>query len=221
MSEDITEYTVRDYSAVDRQIDEIARRERILTNRLNLENLKRFILIGLIVVGGICLLLLALAIAYRIAFPPQKKISESTLPVEVTVKNEPIILKEPINKSNNNNAPSNKIFGMQNNDTNQIKQKNTITSKLDNTKVVTFKSQPSQLIGFRNVHTGWNWETPKANKPNSQFCYTHNIDMVRIDLAVKSNSNIDSLYDYRTANKYNVSKNQWDGLVKKCLWYTN
>ena len=43
MADEITEYTVRDYSAVDKQIDEIARRERILTNRLNLENLKRFI----------------------------------------------------------------------------------------------------------------------------------------------------------------------------------
>ena len=45
--------------------------------------------------------------------------------------------------------------------------------------------------------------------------------MVRIDLAVMSNSNIDSQYDYTTANKYNLSKNQWDGLVKKCLWYAN
>ena len=54
--DEVSEYTVRDYSAVDRQIDEIARRERILTNRLNLENLKRFILIGLMVINYfICL----------------------------------------------------------------------------------------------------------------------------------------------------------------------
>ena len=92
MADKVSEYIVRDYSAVDRQIDEIARRERILTNRLNLENLKRFILIGLMVIGGICLLVLALAIAYRIAFPPEKKVLENPLPVEVTVKNEPIIV---------------------------------------------------------------------------------------------------------------------------------
>ena len=54
MADEISEYTVRDYSAMDRQIDEIARRERILTNRLNLENLKRFALIGLMVLGGVC-----------------------------------------------------------------------------------------------------------------------------------------------------------------------
>ena len=63
MGDEISEYTVRDYSAMDRQIDEIARRERILTNRLNLENLKRFALIGLMVLGGVCLLILALAVA--------------------------------------------------------------------------------------------------------------------------------------------------------------
>ena len=62
MADEISEYTVRDYSAMDRQIDEIARRERILTNRLNLENLKRFALIGLMVLGGVCLLILALAV---------------------------------------------------------------------------------------------------------------------------------------------------------------
>jgi len=221
MSEDITEYTVRDYSAVDRQIDEIARRERILTNRLNLENLKRFILIGLIVVGGICLLLLALAVAYRIAFPSNKKIVETPLPVEVIVKNEPIILKDETKKSNVNNVPSNKMFGIKNNDTNENKQNEVITSKLDNTSVVTFKYQASQLVGFKDVTTGWNWETPKAEKPNSQFCYTHNNDMVRINLAnVLKNNNVVSNYDY-IANKYNLSKNQWDKLINKCQWYTN
>ena len=111
MADEISEYTVRDYSAVDRQIDEIARRERILTNRLNLENLKRFILIGLMVVGGICLLVLALAIAYRIAFPPEKKVLENPLPVEVTVKNEPIILNENTKEIMNKNVPTNRFFG--------------------------------------------------------------------------------------------------------------
>ena len=232
MTDEFSEYTVRDYSAVDRQIDEIARRERILTNRLNLENLKRFILIGLMVVGGICLLVLALAIAYRIAFPPEKKVLENPLPVEVTVKNEPIILKEKSNDTFNKNVPSNKIFGIPDTNTNTSYNSNTETknltqneektkSKLDNTTVVTFKNQSSNLTGFRQVTTGWRWKNPNADRPFNEYCYLINIDRVRIDLATKDNNIKKSLYDYYTANKYNLTQNQWNNLEKKCQWYSN
>lgn len=233
MADEITEYTVRDYSAVDKQIDEIARRERILTNRLNLENLKRFILIGLMVVGGICLLVLALAIAYRIAFPPEKKVLENPLPVEVTVRNEPVILKETTKEIINNSAPSSKIFGVPNtnskvNDQNTtfksqevIKNQSLKTSKLDKTTVVTFKQQESRLTGFKEVFTGWKWKNPNADKPFDEFCYTHNMDNVRINLAMIENNKVKSNYDYYTSNRYNLSQNQWRNLVKKCQWYTN
>tara|TARA_B100001057_G_C22677331_1_gene882353 strand:+ start:236 stop:934 length:699 start_codon:yes stop_codon:yes gene_type:complete len=232
MADEITEYTVRDYSAVDKQIDEIARRERILTNRLNLENLKRFILIGLMVVGGICLLVLALAIAYRIAFPPEKKVLENPLPVEVTVKNEPIILKENTNTTVNKNVPSNKIFGIPETNTNTTKYTNTENkniiqneerkkSKLDNTTVVTFKKQSSNLTGFREVTTGWRWKNPDADKPFNQYCYVTNINNVVIDLANNKNNTKLSLYDYYTANRNNLTKNQWNNLESKCQWYSN
>ena len=35
------EYTVRDYSAIDKQINEIANRESVLTSKLKQENLKK------------------------------------------------------------------------------------------------------------------------------------------------------------------------------------
>lgn len=235
MADEITEYTVRDYSAVDKQIDEIARRERILTNRLNLENLKRFILIGLMVVGGICLLVLALAIAYRIAFPPEKKVLENPLPVEITVKNEPVILKETTKESvNNNNTTRNKIFGINpnsenidtskkqnNNSKNIYEEPQKKQSKLENTTVITFKRMDSLLTGFKEVTTGWKWATPDAEKPFNQYCYVFNLDMVQISLATYENNSKLSLYDYYTANRYNLSKNQWNNLESKCQWYSN
>jgi len=231
MADEVSEYTVRDYSAVDKQIDEIARRERILTNRLNLENLKRFILIGLMVVGGICLLVLALAIAYRIAFPPEKKVLENPLPVEVIVKNEPVILKETTKESFKNNVPSNKIFGIPDTNTDQSKNTNFLSkkiiqseqtkkSKLENTTVVTFKNKSSNLTGFKDVTTGWRWKNPNADKPFNEYCYLINVDRVRIDLATKNDNSRKSLYDYYTANKYNLTKNQWDNLETKCQWYS-
>ena len=236
MADEISEYTVRDYSAMDRQIDEIARRERILTNRLNLGNLKRFALIGLMVVGGICLLILAIAIAYRIAFPPQKTVLENPIPLEVIVKNEPIIIEKENTKIIQNKTPSNKMFGLKekgNKVTDQnisnytsktiLEDKSKKPSKLDNTSVVTFKTETTNINGWRTVTTGWNWKNPSSNEPYKQYCYTSNVDNVRVDLAVtETNTNSKkSLYNVYTANKNNLSKVQWNSLEQKCQWYFN
>jgi len=231
MADEVTEYSVRDYSAVDRQIDEMARRERIRTNKLKLENLKKFILIVLMIIAGICLLLLALAIAYRIAFPPEKKVLENPLPLEVTIKNEPIILKESSKEIINKKGPSNKIFGIPDNSSNQsndtdVGNKNIIQneiskkSKLDNTSVVTFKNNRSGLTGFMDVTTGWRWKTPDAEKPFNQYCYVTSVNSVVIDLAKKEDKTKISLYNYYTANNKNLTKNQWINLEKKCQWYS-
>ena len=89
MADEPFEYTVRDYSAIDKQIDEIAKREGVLTNRLSIENIKKYALIGLLAVAGICALMLFSGIAYRIAFPPgspetiKEVIREVKVPVEV------------------------------------------------------------------------------------------------------------------------------------------
>lgn len=89
MADEPFEYTVRDYSAIDKQIDEIAKREGVLTNRLSIENIKKYALIGLLAVAGICALMLFAGIAYRIAFPPdspktiKEVIREVKVPVEV------------------------------------------------------------------------------------------------------------------------------------------
>ena len=41
MVESPPEYTVRDYSAVDKQIEEVARREKTLTDRMRIQNLAK------------------------------------------------------------------------------------------------------------------------------------------------------------------------------------
>lgn len=89
MADEPFEYTVRDYSAIDKQIDEIAKREGVLTKRLSIENIKKYALIGLLFVAGVCALMLFAGISYRIAFPPdspkiiKEVIKESKVPVEV------------------------------------------------------------------------------------------------------------------------------------------
>ena len=82
-SEPLAEYTVRDFSAVEAQIQQIADREKIVTQKLKIANYKQ---IGLLAAGALVALgmfLVLAGIAYRIAFPPEKKeIIETTKIVE-------------------------------------------------------------------------------------------------------------------------------------------
>lgn len=125
MAEQITEYTVRDYSAVDAQIKEIADREKIVTQKLKLENLKKFIFLGCVILLALgCFILLA-AIAYRIAFPPNPDVIEKTEIIEKVIEPQKIIIQTPtgtitsngqISSGNSNITPSNgqqlgKFFG--------------------------------------------------------------------------------------------------------------
>lgn len=90
MADPIAEYTVRDFSAVDRQIEQIAERERVVTQKLRLANLfhlVKFAVIGLIAAGVFFLLL---GIAYRIAFPPEQAVIKT---------------KEVVSSKENNTAP--------------------------------------------------------------------------------------------------------------------
>ena len=90
MADPIAEYTVRDFSAVDNQIEQIAERERVVTQKLRLANLfqlVKFAVIGLVALGVFFLLL---GIAYRIAFPPEQKVVKT---------------KEVLSSKENNTAP--------------------------------------------------------------------------------------------------------------------
>ena len=71
MAESPPEYVVRDYSAIDKQIEEVARRERTLTDRMKLQNLGKLAIIigGLALVAGLVFLLISWGI--RIMNPPK------------------------------------------------------------------------------------------------------------------------------------------------------
>lgn len=111
MADPLAEYTVRDFSAVDRQIEQIAERERVVTQKLRLANLfqiLKFAVIGLIAAGVFFVLL---GIAYRIAFPPEQKILKKTEVVHdknVRAQPQTIVIQTPtgsvINPSNANSA---------------------------------------------------------------------------------------------------------------------
>ena len=67
MADPITEYTARDYSAVDKQIEQIAQREQVVTQRLKLANFRRALVLAIAGLLAFGLFLILAAWAYRIA----------------------------------------------------------------------------------------------------------------------------------------------------------
>ena len=104
MSETISEYTVRDFSAVDEQVRQIAERERIVTQKLKLENVKRALFLACAALLAVALFLFIAAIAYRIAFPPEPKIIEKVEVVEKVIEPQKIIIQTPAGSIATKNA---------------------------------------------------------------------------------------------------------------------
>ena len=57
------EYLVRDYSAVDKQIYEIAEREKVITNKMRQENLRKLAISSTIFAGALSAVIIATGIA--------------------------------------------------------------------------------------------------------------------------------------------------------------
>jgi hypothetical protein len=267
MAEPIAEYTVRDFSAVDTQIEQIAERERVVTQKLRLANLfqlVKFAVIGLVTLGVFFLLL---GIAYRIAFPPEQKVIETK---EVLSSNESntapqtIVIQTPtgsvINPGSNNgaivvegastsapatsskessSAPSNTMWGATetaettNSSTiktekvnpDEIDKKSSDLSALGKRRVTTFTFMESNINGFSEVTTGWNWGDVDAKTPNRQFCYINkskkNGVKETVDLGERLNTtkNPKNLFTNNRGKAAGLSKTQWNSLFRKCSWF--
>ena len=90
MDKENAEYVTRDFSAVDRHVEELARRERILTWRLFIDNLKRLGLPLILIACAIAILLIAIGIL--VWFIKNEKVKEVEKVVrKETVKEVPVV----------------------------------------------------------------------------------------------------------------------------------
>ena len=111
------EYTVRDFSAVEKQIQQIADRENVVTQRLRIANYKQICLLGAASLVALGLFLVLAGIAYRIAFPPEKtEIIETTKVVEKIV--------QPPETNIVIQAPAGSLIGANRTDSNEIRSEN-------------------------------------------------------------------------------------------------
>jgi hypothetical protein len=246
MPEPLKEYTVRDFSAVDEQVKQIAERERVLTKKLKLANLRQVCLvagIGLLVFGAFLILA---AWAYRIAFPAEQQIIEKTEIIEKTIEPQKIIIQTPAGSiiTDKNVATEPSITGLPPNawgknpkDTNTSTSDNKLevvpnietakqeASAIGTRKVTTFTNVSSGVIGFNDVVTGWIWQDVKSKEPGSQYCYLEKFsrDKIKtnIDLATKQNSLSapKDLYESTTANAAGLSRANWVSAMNKCRWF--
>lgn len=239
MAEQIAEYTVRDYSAVDAQIEQIAKREQVLTNKLRLANLKQAIILGCGAMIAFGLLVVLLAWAYRIAFPQKPDVIEKTQVIEKIVQPQEIIIKTPqgtvINdQTDGTSALTSKIWGETSTAGNDLtpvganqggNSAQLEPSKIGNRSVTTFTNVASGMSGYVNVVTGWRWDKVSAEFPKSQYCYLEKIksgvttENVHLGYKDNVNSQPTSHYTSTEGKNANLSRTVWDNALKKCVWF--
>ena len=115
MEKDNAEYVVRDFSAVDLQVAEMAKRENILTWRLKIDNIKRLGIPLILLACALAILIVALGIFIWLAKEPRvveiDKIVEVTREVpiiseKIKVVEVPVYIEVPKAQTNNTEASS-------------------------------------------------------------------------------------------------------------------
>ena len=90
MDKDNAEYVVRDFAPVDRHVEELAKRERILTWRLFIDNLKRLAIPLILIACAIAIILIALGFFIWLIKKDKIKETEKVITKEI-IKEVPII----------------------------------------------------------------------------------------------------------------------------------
>ena len=223
MAEPIAEYTVSNFNAVDNQIEQIAQRERVITQKLRLTNLFQVIKFAIIILAAVGLFFILLAIAYRIAFPAEKTIVKETVIGQEaqtldTVKTAPVsrVWGTP-------DQPSQQQANTQNDKRNDSPKRENKDSVIGKRSVTTFTSVPSNIIGFGDVVTGWRWDDIDAKSPSNEYCYLERPEvngLFKIDIASKNpeERKPKNLYTLVNSNEAGLSKTQWNDLLGKCRW---
>jgi hypothetical protein len=111
-NKDPDEYTVRDYTAIDRQVNEIANRESVLTNKLKQENLRKLAITSVIFAGALSAIIIASGIAIWLI--KDQKIVEIVKEKIVEVIKEPKIIIEPHHHNHLQTKPSDNITNLNN-----------------------------------------------------------------------------------------------------------
>ena len=213
MNDEIKEYTVNDYSQIDKHLDQINNREKAFTDRIRIKNFFNLSIAALIFCFAIGLLALLVAWSFRLMVYGPKE----TKVVEKLVEH-PHIHNDNKNANNDSNLNAQAVKILQN------ANKENINNKAVLTDVTAFRNVTTNIKNFNSVITRWNYSKGDDIKPSKQSCYAkgdiNNLD-IKLELANLDNNKVVSWYTYQQAEKHGLTRSQWDSLVKNCQWYQN
>ncbi len=197
---DLGEYTKRNYDAIDDQLEQVAKREKVVTNRLRLANLKRLLIMcGLgIILLAISILIIFFGIRLLIYGPPEEVYPEIEIPSEVRLI---IDERKPYEE--------------------QLKRIQEKSGELV-TDYSIFKRRDAKDLGFILVVTGWGFPNPESN-PNRQWCYVDLGKEGDIEFDITLAAIIDNqLYNYvnpELAENNQIPLDILETLYARCEWY--
>jgi hypothetical protein len=227
--ENLSEYTVRDYSAIDQQIMEIARRESALTNRIRIDNFRRIAWVLIMVAGALALIIISIGIAMRLMEPAPIMAFNEPQKIDITVKNEPLTVqvegRERAVDDINTPPPAEMFKPPESGYSDDAKLESQKTSKPPLIGITKFINVESGLVEYGDVVSGWNYEDSNTAVPHREYCYvmkrSDSSISEQINLAIKNqNEKPEDLFDISTVQETGLSKSQWAALLRKCQWFS-
>lgn len=184
-------YTSHNFSAVNQQIQQIAKREKARTFAYRLKSIGTIFMYAAIVALIVALLILTVSWAYRIINAPYVTEKTTVVKPEIIEKEVLKVVQVPVEKSildssdSGYKGPNNKIEPSNNTSTGGTQPVNVITNYNTFNKANTPQFASS---GFSEVVTGWRYTDSETKYPEYQYCYiqksvTGRSTTMRADLA--------------------------------------
>jgi hypothetical protein len=219
MSEDTPEYTTHNFSAVDKQILEIAKREKARTFAYQLKSIRMVFLYGLAIFLMAALLILTISWSYRILNEPYVSEVVKVVRPEIIEKEVLKIIEVPVSEDAYSNFPST-VVESSDNSSDGITRSNMVT----NYNIFrTIETPEFEKLGIREVTTGWTYSSSEQDFPESQYCYVLKFDEgntapFRISLAERSEGVTVSGLTEKVARETKVSVSALENLLSYCSW---
>lgn len=167
-------YTSHNFSAVNQQIQQIAKREKARTFAYRLKSIGTIFMYAAIVALIVALLILTVSWAYRIINAPYVTEKTTVVKPEIIEKEVLKVVQVPVEKSildssdSGYKGPNNKIEPSNNTSSGSTQPVNVITNYNTFNKANTPQFASS---GFSEVVTGWRYTDSETKYPEYQYCY--------------------------------------------------
>ena len=219
MSDDTPEYVAHNFSAVDAQILEIAKREKARTFAYQLESVRLIFLYGLAAILMAVIVLLAISWSYRILNEPYVNEVVKVVKPEIIEKEVLRVVEVPENKISSSSFPSTVVESSD--DFGGDVTRSTMVTNYNIFRTV--ETPEFEKYGISEVTTGWTYSSSEQNFPETQYCYALKYDKgstipSRLSLADRSDGVIVSDLTKKVANEANVSITVLENLLSYCSW---